>query len=52
MARCAPVANGIVEAYEKIGDIRVPVIVRLQGTNTDESSLKVSRPCCLKTPPT
>ena len=48
IVRCDRVANGIVEAYKKIGDIRVPVIVRLQGTNADlgrqiiaESGLKV-----------
>ena len=48
IVRCDRVANGIVEAYKKIGDIKVPVIVRLQGTNADlgrqivaESGLKV-----------
>lgn len=35
IVRCDRVANGIVEAYKKIGDIKVPVIVRLQGTNAD-----------------
>ena len=41
-------AQGIVDAYKSIGDIEVPVIVRLQGTNAteakqliDESGLKV-----------
>ncbi|HND44627.1 MAG TPA: ADP-forming succinate--CoA ligase subunit beta, partial [Cyclobacteriaceae bacterium] len=32
IVRCDRVANGVVEAYKKIGDIRVPIIVRLQGT--------------------
>ncbi|MCX7638440.1 MAG: succinate--CoA ligase subunit beta, partial [Cyclobacteriaceae bacterium] len=30
--------NGVVEAYKKIGDIRVPIIVRLQGTNAEEGA--------------
>ncbi len=44
-----------VEAYKAIGDIRVPIIVRLQGTNAeegariiDESGLKVSSAVLLK----
>ncbi len=48
IVRCDRVAAGIVEGYKKLGDIRVPVIVRLQGTNAeegkqviDESGLKV-----------
>nr|GFD12147.1 succinyl-CoA ligase [ADP-forming] subunit beta, mitochondrial [Tanacetum cinerariifolium] len=35
IVRCDRVANGVVEAYKKIGDIRVPIIVRLQGTNAE-----------------
>jgi succinyl-CoA synthetase beta subunit len=31
------VANGVVEAYKSVGAIRVPVIVRLQGTNAKEA---------------
>ena len=31
------VASGVVEAYKSIGKIRVPVIVRLQGTNAEEA---------------
>ncbi|MEM6765473.1 MAG: ADP-forming succinate--CoA ligase subunit beta [Bacteroidota bacterium] len=49
IVRCDRVANGVVEAYKKIGDIQVPIIVRLQGTNAelgakiiDESGLKVA----------
>jgi succinyl-CoA synthetase beta subunit len=48
IVRCDRVASGIIEAYKTIGDIRVPVIVRLQGTNAieakdliDHSGLKV-----------
>ncbi len=36
IVRCDRVAQGVVEAYKKIGNIHVPVIVRLQGTNADE----------------
>ena len=36
IVRCDRVANGVVEAYKKVGDIKVPVIVRLQGTNAEE----------------
>ncbi len=38
IVRCDRVANGVVEAYKKIGDIRVPIIVRLQGTNAEEAA--------------
>ncbi len=48
IVRCDRVARGIVDAYNSTGDIQVPVIVRLQGTNAeeakhliDESGLKV-----------
>nr|MBP8824672.1 succinate--CoA ligase subunit beta [Flavobacteriales bacterium] len=41
-------AQGVVDAYKNIGDIKVPIIVRLQGTNAkeakeliDKSGLKV-----------
>ncbi|MFN3528937.1 MAG: ADP-forming succinate--CoA ligase subunit beta [Bacteroidia bacterium] len=37
IVRCDRVANGIVEAYNQIGDIQVPIIVRLQGTNATEA---------------
>ena len=30
------VANGIVNAYKAIGEINVPIVVRLQGTNAEE----------------
>ena len=49
IVRCDRVANGVVEAYKNIGEISVPIIVRLQGTNAelgakiiDESGLKVT----------
>jgi succinyl-CoA synthetase beta subunit len=48
IVRCDRVAQGIVDAYKNIGDINVPIIVRLQGTNAieakviiEESGLKV-----------
>lgn len=48
IVRCDRVAQGIVDAYKNMGNITVPIIVRLQGTNAaeakkiiDESGLKV-----------
>jgi succinyl-CoA synthetase beta subunit len=38
IVRCDRVANGVVEAYKKIGNISVPIIVRLQGTNAEEGA--------------
>ncbi len=38
IVRCDRVANGIVEAYKNIGDIKIPIIVRLQGTNAIEAA--------------
>ncbi|WP_374958311.1 ADP-forming succinate--CoA ligase subunit beta [Gilvibacter sp.] len=35
IVRCDRVAQGIVDAYKNIGDIPVPIIVRLQGTNAE-----------------
>ena len=36
IVRCDRVAQGIVDAYKNLGDaIKVPIIVRLQGTNDD-----------------
>ncbi|TND10074.1 MAG: succinyl-CoA synthetase beta subunit [Bacteroidetes bacterium] len=37
IVRCDRVAQGIVDAYKNIGDIKVPIIVRLQGTNAEEA---------------
>jgi succinyl-CoA synthetase beta subunit len=55
IVRCDRVANGVVEAYRKIGDVRIPIIVRLQGPNAeeakkiiDESGLKVYSAIMLK----
>lgn len=48
IVRCDRVAQGVVDAYKNLGEIKVPIIVRLQGTNADlgkkiidESGLKV-----------
>ena len=48
IVRCDRVAQGIIDAYNNIGEIGVPLIVRLQGTNAvaakkliDQSGLKV-----------
>jgi len=38
IVRCDRVANGVVEAYKAVGDIKVPIIVRLQGTNAEEGA--------------
>jgi succinyl-CoA synthetase beta subunit len=37
IVRCDRVAQGIVDAYKNIGNIPVPIIVRLQGTNAAEA---------------
>ena len=38
IVRCDRIANGILEATEKV-DVNVPVIVRLDGTNAEEASV-------------
>ena len=38
IVRCDRVASGVVEAYKNIGEIEVPIIVRLQGTNAEEGA--------------
>ncbi|MBN2164810.1 MAG: ADP-forming succinate--CoA ligase subunit beta [Marinilabiliaceae bacterium] len=55
IVRCDRVASGVVEAYKKIGEINIPIIVRLQGTNAeggkeiiDQSGLKVFSATTLK----
>nr|MBI1229139.1 ADP-forming succinate--CoA ligase subunit beta [Cytophagales bacterium] len=55
IVRCDRIASGVVEAYKSIGDIAIPIIVRLQGTNAeegakiiDESGLKVTSAITLK----
>ncbi len=37
IVRCDRVAQGIVDAYKNMGNIHVPIIVRLQGTNAKEA---------------
>lgn len=37
IVRCDRVAQGIVDAYKNMGNISVPIIVRLQGTNAVEA---------------
>jgi succinyl-CoA synthetase beta subunit len=48
IVRCDRVAQGVIDAYKKLGNITIPIIVRLEGTNAeeakkliDESGLKV-----------
>jgi succinyl-CoA synthetase beta subunit len=48
IVRCDRVAAGVIDAYKNLGNISIPIIVRLQGTNAeeakkliDESGLKV-----------
>ncbi len=36
IVRCDKVAQGVVEAYKNIGDIPIPIVIRLQGTNAEE----------------
>ncbi len=38
IVRCDRVASGVVEAYKNIGEIQIPIIVRLQGTNAEEGA--------------
>ncbi len=35
IVRCDRVAQGVIDAYKNMGNISVPIIVRLQGTNAD-----------------
>ncbi|HEY8388531.1 MAG TPA: ADP-forming succinate--CoA ligase subunit beta [Parasegetibacter sp.] len=37
IVRCDRVAQGVIDAYKSIGNIEVPIIVRLQGTNAEEA---------------
>lgn len=55
IVRCDRVAQGVVEAYNNVGNIDIPIIVRLQGTNAEEgaqiikeSGLKVTSAVVLK----
>jgi succinyl-CoA synthetase beta subunit len=55
IVRCDRVAQGVIDAYKNIGEIGVPIIIRLQGTNAeiakkmiDESGLQVRSAILLK----
>ncbi|PTQ93568.1 succinyl-CoA synthetase beta subunit [Mucilaginibacter yixingensis] len=55
IVRCDRVAQGVIDAYKEMGNIPVPIIVRLQGTNAveakeliDNSGLKVFSAILLK----
>jgi succinyl-CoA synthetase beta subunit len=55
IVRCDRVAQGVVDAYKNIGEINIPIIVRLQGTNAiegkkiiDDSGLRVHSAITLK----
>ena len=55
IVRCDRVAQGVIDAYNEIGDVPVPIICRLQGTNAveakkliDDSGLKVYSAIALK----
>jgi len=55
IVRCDRVAQGVIDAYNNIEKINIPIIVRLQGTNAeiakkliDDSGLKVSSAIQLK----
>lgn len=37
IVRCDRVAQGVIDAYKNIGEIKIPIIVRLQGTNAAEA---------------
>jgi succinyl-CoA synthetase beta subunit len=41
IVRCDRVAEGVVEAYRTIGEIDIPLIVRLQGTNAEEAKVLI-----------
>ena len=41
IVRCDRVAQGIVDAYKNMGNIEVPIIVRLQGTNAEEAKVLI-----------
>lgn len=43
IVRCDRVAQGIVDAYNNIGNIHVPIIVRLQGTNAEEAKELINK---------
>ena len=43
IVRCDRVAQGVIDAYKEIGNIPVPVVARLQGTNAEEAKQLIDR---------
>lgn len=43
IVRCDRVAQGVVDAYKNLGNVKVPIIVRLQGTNAEEAKEIIDR---------
>jgi len=43
IVRCDRVAQGIVDAYNNIGEIGIPLIVRLEGTNAIEAKILIDQ---------
>ncbi|MBO9730817.1 MAG: ADP-forming succinate--CoA ligase subunit beta [Chitinophaga sp.] len=43
IVRCDRVAQGVIDAYQSIGNINVPIIVRLQGTNAAEAKVLIEQ---------
>ena len=43
IVRCDRVAQGIVDAYKNIGQINIPLIVRLQGQNANEAKKLIDK---------
>ena len=44
IVRCDRVAQGIIDAYKNMGDtIKVPIIVRLQGTNAEQAKILIQK---------
>lgn len=43
IVRCDRVAQGVIDAYQSIGNINVPIIVRLQGTNAAEAKALIEQ---------
>lgn len=43
IVRCDRVAQGVVDAYRSVGDIHIPVIIRLEGTNAQEAKSLIDK---------
>lgn len=43
IVRCDRVAQGVIDAYKNIGKIKIPIIVRLQGTNAAEAKVLIEK---------